>query len=162
LSASVVRAQAAAVAAQAEVEHAKIAAAKEQLLAVRAEGRKVAKELRALVGQIRRIDGELILLEHERVDLANAVHAHVAEKPDLADFPSDKELAAWQTELDRLMAEQLATGRRIIDAKHEHAYPLQETLQLDMRLANLRRGQTNLERIINGEELGWQGGISRI
>ena len=104
------------------------------------------------------------MAETNRASIANALAAHISEKPDAVDFPTDAELAQWQTQLDRLQKEQLAVGQRAIDLQRERALPLQEILELDKRVIGLQHKARNLESIVRGEKIGgWAaGGIAPV
>ena len=136
---------------------------KQQLVAVRAEGRKLKDELEKLVREVRQLDADIALEQADLAAFGLTINEHFGAKPDPVDFPSDSELAAWQTELSRLESGQLEQSRRVTELTHQRAYPLQQALDLDAALTKLRTQQVNLERIVRGEALGWpQGGINRV
>ena len=158
----VVQIKAALANAERDLEAAQIATSKEQLLTVRVEGRRVKAELDKLVRQIHKLDAAIALARGDLAALADAINAHHVGKPDPADFPSDEELAAWQAELARLESAQLEQSRLITDLMHQRAYPVQRAVDLDAAFNRLRHHQQNLERVVRGETLGFEGSINAV
>lgn len=161
---SVVQAKAALANAERDLEAAQIATAKGRLQEIRSEGRRVKTELDGLVLRVRRLDSDIANARADLAGFADAIRAHLAQKPAASDFPTDDELAAWQAELARLESAQLAQSRRVWDLEHARTYPVQQALDLDGALGRLRTQQRNLESLARGEKIGqpWEGGISAV
>jgi hypothetical protein len=147
--------------AEADLKESKIETAKEQLRDVREQGRKLKRELDAALAEFRRADAEATAGEIDRVAVSDQIREHLAAKPDAADFPSDEELRAWQTELDRLTVERDKAVARKFGGEQKMAMPRMRAIQLDQQLSGLRHRQAQLESLVRGEKIsGWEGGIS--
>ena len=158
---TVASAKAALAAAEQDLKQSQVETAKEQLREVRAEGHKTAKQIRGLDNRVRRLDAEITLLQGDLAAFNRAIELHESARPDVADFPSDEELANHEAELQRLIADRDALAGSLRTKQMERSRPVLEVLQLNNRLNGLRYTQQNLERKVRGEPIagGWEGGI---
>jgi chromosome segregation ATPase len=138
--------------------------AAQELIKVRAEGRKVREQVESLVKNIHGLDGEIALAEADWASLDGAFAAHLAARPDEDDFPSDQELADWQTELDRLRALRSEKSQAVMQLKGERAGLANQAVALDATLMRLQQAQRNLQTLASGGRLGQfpEGGMRAV
>lgn len=87
------------------------------------------------------------------VENSNDIQIHHAERPSPADFPSEQELAAWDTKLLQLTAKKNELASSLRDARAEAGRQRLAAIKAEMALTGIRSQQAHLQAIARGEEV---------
>ena len=150
--------------AEVKAKEAKRQQAERDLAAVRREGRRLIKELDSLRRTVKNAEAEAAKDGALVAGIDVAIAQHQRSRPDAADFPSDKQIASWQSRLDTLHAKRATAMARVSEARAAADYQRGPALRVAKEIEGLLHSQRNLEAVVRGEQVasGWQGGVYHV